>query len=399
MILNSKKISYIVLSILILLASLVELTSISIYFQSMYIYVIKPLIWISILILTLISFDNSFIKNLKYKKIVDFNIIISTIIYFLIYFSSGYVKGFAHNPYVNNINGLLLNFWSFATVIISKEYVRYFAINNCKKNKMLLKGILISILLMLPEINLANAINYFSSGLLVFKYFMQYLMPQLILSLFLSYGSYYSGFLMPLIYRLFPLILELALPMLPRLNWLYLSLISSIVPFFSFILINFQIQKETKTLSQKEIQKMRLTNWILPITFLIIIVVFGLGLLPYRPVVIASNSMYPKLKVGDIVFIKDIDILQIKQGDILQYQMDNYTVIHRVEEIKHDKNNKIYFIMKGDNNNNIDLYPIYDYQILGEVKFNIKYLGYPTIWFNRLINNNIESTVKVETGK
>lgn len=399
MTLKHKKISYIVLSILVILASLVELTGISTHFESMYIYVIKPLIWLFILILVLISFDNDFIKNHKYKKIVDFNVIIATIIYFIVYFSSGYLKGFAYNPYTNNLKGLLLNAWSFITIIVAKEYIRYYAINNCKKDKIILKGILISILLVLPEINLPNAINYFSSGLLIFKYFMQYLMPQLIINMYLSYVSYYSGFLMPLVYRMFPLLLQLLLPMLPKLDWIYLSLIDSAIPFFSFIWLNYQIQKETRSLPIKEIKKMRFTNCVLPIIFVCIILIFGLGLFPYRPVVVASNSMLPKYSVGDIVLVKNIEINDIKQGDILQYQMDNYTVIHRVKEIKYDKNNEIYFIMKGDNNKNVDLYPVYSKQILGKVKLNIKYLGYPTIWFNRLINNNLESTVEVDTGK
>ena len=143
---------------------------------------------------------------------------------------------------------------------------------------------------------------------------------------------------------------------------------------------------------------MRLTNTIIPLFVLVFVLIFGLGILPYRPVVIASNSMLPKFEVGDIVLIKDVKSDEIKIGDILQYQMDNYTVIHRVEEIKHNENGEIYFIMKGDNNKNIDLYPVYSGQVLGKAKLNIKYLGYPTIWINRLLHNNLEQSVTVETG-
>lgn len=398
MTLKYKQISYIVLSLLIILVSLMDLTNVSIRFQSMYIYVIKPLVWVFILILVLISFNNDFIKNTKYKKIVDFNVILVTIIYFILYFSSGYLKGFAYNPFTNTFKGLLLNIWSFGVILISKEYIRYFAINNCRKNHIMLKGFSISLLLALPEINLVNIIGSFSNGLAIFKYFIQYLVPQLSISMFLSYVSYYSGFLMPLAYRLFPLILQFVLPMLPKLNWLYLSLLNTISPFFGFIWINYRIQKENRILPEKEINKMHLTSNILPLIFLMFILIFGLGVLPFRPVVIASNSMLPKFSVGDIALIKKIEIDKIKIGDIVQYQMDDYTVIHRVKDIKYNENGQIYFIMKGDNNKNIDLYPVYSKQMLGKVEFNIKYLGYPTIWFNRLIDNNLEKSVQVETG-
>lgn len=398
MTLKYKKISYIVLSLLIILISLMDLTNFSIRFQSMYVYVIKPLVWLFMLIFVVIALDNDFIKNTKYKKTVDFNMIILTIIYFLLYFSSGYLKGFAYNPFTNTIKGLLLNVWSFGVIIIVKEYIRYFAINNLGKNNIILKFFLISLLLVLPEIDIVNITNHFSNGLSLFKYFIQYLVPQITISMFLSYVSYYSGFFMPLVYRLFPLVMQLVLPMLPKIDWFYLSLLNTVIPFFGFLWINYRIQKDSRILPEKEIKKMRLTNSIIPLFVLVFVLIFGLGILPYRPVVIASNSMLPKFEVGDIVLIKDIKSDEIKIGDILQYQMDNYTVIHRVEEIKYNENGEIYFIMKGDNNKNIDLYPVYSGQVLGKAKLNIKYLGYPTIWINRLLHNNLEQSVTVETG-
>ncbi|MEI3529945.1 MAG: signal peptidase I [Bacilli bacterium] len=398
MTLKYKKISYIVLSLLIILISLMDLTNFSIRFQSMYVYVIKPLVWLFMLIFVVIALDNDFIKNTKYKKTVDFNMIILTIIYFLLYFSSGYLKGFAYNPFTNTIKGLLLNVWSFGVIIIVKEYIRYFAINNLGKNNIILKFFLISLLLVLPEIDIVNITNHFSNGLSLFKYFIQYLVPQITISMFLSYVSYYSGFFMPLVYRLFPLVMQLVLPMLPKIDWFCLSLLNTVIPFFGFLWINYRIQKDSRILPEKEIKKMRLTNTIIPLFVLVFVLIFGLGILPYRPVVIVSNSMLPKFEVGDIVLIKDVKSDEIKIGDILQYQMDNYTVIHRVEEIKHNENGEIYFIMKGDNNKNIDLYPVYSGQVLGKAKLNIKYLGYPTIWINRLLHNNLEQSVTVETG-
>lgn len=42
---------------------------------------------------------------------------------------------------------------------------------------------------------------------------------------------------------------------------------------------------------------------------------FGISLLR-----ISSNSMEPELMVGDIILIKDTDIMQIKEGDIISYR-------------------------------------------------------------------------------
>ena len=93
-------------------------------------YYFIGLIILFIGIITFFFFKNEITPNLKYKKEVSFYVIVATLIYFVIYFSLGYLKGFAHNPYDGTINGLLLNLWTFIPVILVKEYVRFYMINN-----------------------------------------------------------------------------------------------------------------------------------------------------------------------------------------------------------------------------------------------------------------------------
>ena len=57
------------------------------------------------------------------------------------------------------------------------------------------------------------------------------------------------------------------------------------------------------------------------------------------------------------------------------------------------------FITKGDNNDDIDLYPVKESQFAGVIKFDIPYLGYPTLMLSRLLNTGVEDTVIVDKGR
>jgi signal peptidase len=97
--------------------------------------------------------------------------------------------------------------------------------------------------------------------------------------------------------------------------------------------------------------------------------------------------MRPNLEVGDLVLVSDIDIDEIKIGDIIQYKTETISipVIHRVYEIL-EENNNLLFITKGDANNAPDSEPILPNQIMGKVIFNIPKIGWIPIGIKEIIN-------------
>ena len=126
---------------------------------------------------------------------------------------------------------------------------------------------------------------------------------------------------------------------------------------------------------------------------------FGIGVFPIKPLVIASNSMAPKIHRGDIVIIKDTDVKTVKKGDIIRYKMDTYYVVHRVVNITEDEDGNLLFIMKGDNNDNIDLFPVKESQYAGTIKLNIPYLGYPTLLLGEILNTSAGAKGTVDKGR
>lgn len=394
-----KNLKIIILSIIVLATMTFEVIGMSTSFGSFYSYVVKPLIWIFIGIITYFFFKGDVIPNLKHKKEVSFCVIVTTLIYFAIYFCMGYVKGFAHNPYDYTLKGIINNLWIFVPIVIVKEYLRYYMINNSSQKRILLNALLISILFTLIDLNIYKFGSYFSSSLNAFEFVIQTLIPSLITNLYLTYISYYASYKAALIYTFIPQFLMYVLPILPDLDLATISLLNSIIPFFSYIYINYLINKLDKTLDRRDNKTVGIKGWILMILFIIFMVLFGLGVFNIKPLVIASNSMLPKIRKGDIVIIKDIGVNKIKKGDVIRYKMDGYYVVHRVVLIRTDEKGKREFVTKGDNNNDVDLFSVKEYQVDGIVKLDIPYLGYPTLIFSKILHTDVDKKVTIDKGR
>lgn len=125
--------------------------------------------------------------------------------------------------------------------------------------------------------------------------------------------------------------------------------------------------------------------------FLAVIIYQGLGfaLNTDNPLVtVASCSMYPSLKVGDLIVLKGSDSGDdIQKDDIIVYNspVENKLIIHRVIEVNDDGS----FQTKGDNNpeqlsyeKHIELEDIH-----GESLIKIPFLGYPRIVLNILLGD------------
>ena len=125
--------------------------------------------------------------------------------------------------------------------------------------------------------------------------------------------------------------------------------------------------------------------YILVIVILGIIIILNLcslsnmSLFGYRIFKIATGSMEPYLKVGDVVLIKDYD--EYKVSDVITYKKDNAYITHR---ILYSEGNEI--VTRGDANNTNDE-PIKKDSVVGKVILKlpivtfVTYLtGNPIIW-------------------
>lgn len=90
---------------------------------------------------------------------------------------------------------------------------------------------------------------------------------------------------------------------------------------------------------------------------------------------VISPSMEPTYKICDAVVTKRVDIEVIKVGDVITYQMDGYTIMHRVIEKNVDDSGQVLLKTKGDRNINSDEKYVTVDNFIGIVDYHIPFLG------------------------
>jgi len=94
-------------------------------------------------------------------------------------------------------------------------------------------------------------------------------------------------------------------------------------------------------------------------------------------VAVAGGSMRPTLEFGDLVVVQGVPATNIQVGDIIVFDPpEGGRTVHRVTKMETLPNGTIQFITKGDDNEDVDTWPVPDYCVHGRVLYRIPYLGY-----------------------
>ena len=389
---KNKKATIIIISIILAYGLLAEFY-LSVKINNIYMYIINPIIWIGIAIFLRNVLGKSYeVKKLK-KEIIEYSFI-AVLAYIITYLTSGLFITFGSNPYSRTIIGILTNLWVFATVIIAKEYIRYKLINNVYEKDKTKIAIAISIVYILIDLGIKKFFTTQLTSLFIMEIIAQNLLPLIAKNILYSYTEINSNYLPAVIYEIGTNLYLWLSPILPNAPWIMVSIIDSIIPIILFLYIRYEKNKKDIFRTKEKIINSNPRN-IIPLVICIILAIwFAIGIFPIKPVAIATGSMEKELYVGDVAIIKKCKANDIEEGDIIEYQMDGYTVIHRVTK-KTQKNGRFTFITKGDSNDNEDLQPVTQEQIIGKVIFKVRYIGYPAVWIHNL---QTKENLTVETG-
>lgn len=101
----------------------------------------------------------------------------------------------------------------------------------------------------------------------------------------------------------------------------------------------------------------------------------GSRIFGFRVFNVISGSMEPTYSVGDLIYVKNVDVNTIKVGDPITFVLNEELVVatHRVVRI--DAENQ-HFYTKGDANSIEDGDPVHYNNVIGVPKFAIPMLGY-----------------------
>lgn len=366
----------------------------SIKINKIYLYIINPIVWIGIAIFLKTMLGKSYeVKKLK-KDIISYSFI-AVLAYIIIYLISGLFITFGKNPYSRTLIGIITNLWIFATVIIAKEYIRYRLISNVYEKDKIKIAVYISIVYVILEMGLRRIVTATITPLFIMETSAQIILPLIMKNLLYSYTAINSNYLPAMVYELGTNLYLWLSPILPNAPWIMTAIIDSVIPLILFLYIRYEKNKKDIFRTKEKLMNSDPRS-IIPLTICIVLAIwFAIGIFPIKPIAIATGSMEPELHVGDVAVIKKCEANDVEEGDIIEYQMEGYTVIHRIKS-KTQKNGHFTFITKGDNNNTEDSEPVSEEQLIGKVIFKVRFLGYPAIWLHNL---SVQEQVSVDTGK
>ena len=396
-IMQKNKTATIIIIILILAYGLLGTGKFIIDINVPYLYIINPLFWIILAVFLKIVLPNGYEKRNIKKEIISY-VIIASFSYIIVYIISGLFVTFGNNPYATTLSGYITNLWIFMSIIVAKEYVRYKLINNVYSKDKILIAVLITICYVIIDFGIYRLINAeHISLLMVIELILKILLPAIAKNILFSYIATFMDYKPAIIYEFITNTYMWISPVLPNSPWLVTVIIEAMIPIILFLYIRYTRLKNELFKSREKLINSDPRHIIVLVTLVVLATWFALGIFPIVPISIASASMVPEFNIGDVVIIQKCNVNDVTVGDIIQYKLEGYTVVHRVIQ-KNQNDGRVTFITKGDNNNSPDSDPVTEDQLIGKAIFKIKYIGYPAIWLH-LVEEQEELNVKVETGK
>ncbi len=317
--------------------------------------------------------DNNYLKRTVSKMVVSCILIYSITIYLL-----GLLLGFNKTPFSLSFDYFLKVLLLESVVIVAREIIRYIIARNTQHKRMplVIYTILLIILSVIVEINGYNLRDNEQA----FVFITTVVLPSISMQALCSYLTYKVSYVPALICVLFMSLYQYVLPIIPNLgNYLY-SLLSTSLPYLIYYIVSKLISYKDKV----EIYRDKIIRRLILFPVLIVTIVLAMlvsGLFSHTMVAIGSNSMVPIYEKGDAVIYKKIDPRKLQAGEIIAFEKSNRIITHRIVKIIKTKDS-FKITTKGDANNAPDVWTVGEEEVLGVVKYRIKYVGYPTLWFN-----------------
>lgn len=336
-----------------------------------------------IIILIIFKFMFGFEKDRhRYIKDLILETVIFLLTYFIIFYLSGIIIGFAKTTNYYTLSGFTDFIIPLVLSIILKEYLRYMMLTKSEYCKLL--NVTTVILFIIFDVSNAIFYNSFSNNYDSFMFISLTLLPAIGNNIVCSYISRSSGYKPVILYLLCINLYQYLLPIIPNPNEYLLSVINLLVPFsYGFSIYRFYGRVKDEDIL-RDYNKKKINSLIPALIISIIAVYFTSGYFKYYMVAIASGSMTPNINKGDVVIIEKTNKYEeIEVGQVMAYKYNNVIVVHRVIR-KINDNGNYYFYTKGDNNQDEDNYPIKEDMVIGVVDVKIPYIGIPTVWLNSL---------------
>lgn len=113
------------------------------------------------------------------------------------------------------------------------------------------------------------------------------------------------------------------------------------------------------------------------VVLMVLCAVFLMGsrLMGYECYTVISGSMEPKYMVGDLIYVKEVDVNSIQAGDDITFILNEDLVVATHQVVRVDAENQRFYT-KGIANEIEDQDPVHFNNVIGVPQFSIPKLGY-----------------------
>lgn len=132
------------------------------------------------------------------------------------------------------------------------------------------------------------------------------------------------------------------------------------------------------------------------VAVMVLCAVFLMGsrILGFQCYTVISGSMQPKYMVGDLIYVKKVDVNNIKVGDDITFVLNEDLVVATHRVIRVDAENDRFYT-KGIANEIEDSEPVHFNNVIGVPKFSIPKLGYVSDFVQHAPGSYITITIGI----
>ena len=316
-----------------------------------------------------------------YRKSALKSILIVVMSYFLVIYLVGLIVGFTWSIYnIFSTTHLVKNIIPFLLIVFFSESIRFIFINKSNKNKYLtILSAFVFILFTASYYFKIYDLNVYNE---LFQYIGIMIIGNIALNIFLTIQCINAGYKNNIIYRLIMEGYVYIVPFTPKLGPYVTAVLSVLIP----SLCAFMVYKRKFSLEKASKKKRKNTLTRIIILIFILVVMSNSGFFKYQNMTIGSNSMKPYMSKGDIIILEKLkgeELNELKKNDILVFRYGKKVIAHRIKNIYDDGIEKR-FRTKGDANETYDEAIIQESQVIGILKYRIRYIGLPSIWVREL---------------
>lgn len=314
------------------------------------------------------------------KKQVAFLMAVFAVVYVLVFYLMGMHFGFAEATIKFGFKTLYRYIIPTAIIIITSERIRsIFLAQNTKSTRFLtfVSMVLIDLIVHINIYNITNLDRFLTAtGFVLFA--------SISCNLLYNYISARFGHSPVIVYRLITILYIYFIPIIPDVYVFFRSFLRMVYPYIIYLFLENTYAKSNFAVAYKD-KKKSIINTTIMVVIAILIIMLVSCQFKYGVLVIGSESMTGAINKGDAVVYESYEGQKIYEQQVIIFKNKNMQVVHRVVDARYVNGENRYYT-KGDANELNDAGYVTERDIIGVVKFKIKYIGYPTIWLKTIFS-------------